>query len=264
MNRIDLLFPRLQREDKRALVAYIAAGDPNLDATVELALGLADAGVDILELGLPFSDPLADGIVNQKAAQRALEAGTTVDGVFEAVARIRLTSEMPIVFFSYFNPIFHYGLERFLNRSRQVGVDGVLVLDLPPEEAGEVWNQFPELRRISLIAPTTPPERMRRITASSSGFIYYVSREGVTGMQQSVPVSLAANVAAIKAVSPLPVCVGFGISSPEQARAVARLADGVVVGSAIVSRIEQLGRSPEMVTQVCSFVRELAHAVHQP
>ncbi|GAB4252336.1 MAG: tryptophan synthase subunit alpha [Candidatus Methylacidiphilales bacterium] len=264
MNRIDALFSRLQREHQRALVAYIAAGDPGLNATVDLALGLAEAGVDVLELGLPFSDPLADGVVNQKAAQRALEAGTTVDGVFDAVARIRAASELPIVFFSYFNPIFHYGLERFLIRSRETGVDGILVLDLPPEEADGIWNNVPELRRISLIAPTTPPERMRRITASSSGFIYYVSREGVTGMQQSVPVSLAANVAAIKAVSPLPVCVGFGISSPEQARAVARLADGVVVGSAIVSRIEQLGKSPDLVPEVCSFVRKLAEAVHQP
>ncbi|MFQ3670930.1 MAG: tryptophan synthase subunit alpha [Verrucomicrobiia bacterium] len=264
MNRIDSLFPKLRAQGQRALVAYIAAGDPSLHATVDLALGLAEAGVDILELGIPFSDPLADGIINQKAAQRALDAGTTLDGVFDAVTCIRAASPLPIVFFSYFNPIFHYGLDRFLHRSAEAGVDGILVLDLPPEEAGPAWDSVPDLRRISLIAPTTPPERMRRIADSSSGFIYYVSREGVTGMQQSVPPSLHQNVAALKALTPLPVCVGFGISTPDQARAVAQIADGVVVGSAIVSRIEQLGSSPQLVPNLCAFVRELAQATHQP
>lgn len=264
MNRIDALFSRLRDLHKKALVAYITAGDPNLPATVELALGLAEAGVDILELGIPFSDPLADGIVNQKAAQRALHAGTTTEGVFTAVRQIRQRSQLPIVFFSYFNPIFHYGLERFLSRSVEVGVDGILVLDLPPEEAGAAWSAAPELKRISLIAPTTPPERRRRIAETSSGFIYYVSREGVTGVQQTIAASLADNVASLKTLTHLPICVGFGISGPDQARTVSRLADGVVVGSAIVSRIEKLGHSPKLVPEVCAFVHDLAQAIHQP
>jgi tryptophan synthase alpha chain len=262
MNRITATFTTLKAQNRKALIAYMVAGDPSLQATHALAEGLAEAGVDLLELGIPFSDPLADGTVNQKGCQRALDSGTTLEGIFNMIAELRKTVSIPIVFFSYFNPIFHYGVERFLERSLTVGVDGILALDLPPEEADNVWARFPDIARISLVAPTTPEARMRQIAHNSSGFIYYVSREGVTGMQSTVPTHLAEKVSLLKSMTPLPVCVGFGISSPEQAKQVASLADGVVVGSAIVSRIEKLGPSPDLVREVSQWVKTMAEAIH--
>jgi len=262
MNRIKSLFSRFAAEGRKAFVAYIVAGDPDLKSTVELAEALSLSGVDLLELGIPFSDPLADGVVNQLASQRALENGATMAGIFDAVAAIRERTQIPIVFFTYYNPIFRYGLEAFLAKAREVGIDGVLILDLPPEEAGQIWNAYPDLCRISLIAPTTTDARIRHITAHSSGFIYYVSREGVTGMQQQVPANLSQRLQAIRSATQLPVCVGFGVSTPDQARQVASLAEGVVVGSAIVHKIGQHGKDPDLVPQVSAFVRELAQAVH--
>lgn len=262
MNRIDSLFSQSAPQGRKAFVAYIVAGDPDLDATVELAAALGDAGVDLLELGIPFSDPLADGVVNQLASQRALDSGTTLAGIFKAVAAIRRRTQIPIVFFTYYNPVFRYGVEAFLAESQKSGVDGLLILDLPPEEAGKAWEAYPDLRRISLIAPTTTGDRIRSIASGSSGFIYYVSREGVTGMQQQVSADLSNRMAAIRAATSLPVCVGFGVSNSEQARQVAGAAEGVVVGSAIVQKIGQYGKDPDLVPKVSAFVRELATAVH--
>ena len=233
MNRIVDCFARLKREGKKGFIVYIGAGDPNLKATRELALAFDQAGVDILELGVPFSDPLADGLVNQLAAQRGLESGTTPPKVLTTVAAIRRHSEIPILLYIYFNLIHRVGLERFIQDAAKAGVDGLLVLDLPPEESDnyEALMKTNGLRHVYLVAPTTPEDRMEFIVKRGSGFIYYVSREGVTGMQKQVASNLAQQVAKIRAHTNLPIAVGFGISTPDQARLVAQHADAVVDGS---------------------------------
>jgi tryptophan synthase alpha chain len=265
MNRIVEKFAALKRAGKKAFVVYIGAGDPNLEATRRLALAFDEAGVDILELGVPFSDPLADGLVNQLAAQRGLESGTTPPKVLETVAAIRRESQIPVVLYIYFNLIHKVGLEKFIAGAAKAGVDGLLVLDLPPEESDnyEVLMKEAGLCHIYLVAPTTPEDRMELIVRRGSGFIYYISREGVTGMQTSVASNLASQVAKIRAHTTLPVAVGFGISNPAQAASVASAADGCVVGSAIVNQIAEHGKSPELVAKAGAFVRSLADAVHQ-
>jgi len=225
---------------------------------------LEECGVDIVELGLPFSDPLADGIVNQMAAGRALEAGANTVGVMELIKRIRRVSQVPLVLFTYLNPVYACGFAKFHADAVAAGADGVLLLDLPPDEDGlnAELTAAPGLRRIRLIAPTTPPDRMRSLAADSEGFVYYISREGVTGAQQTLASNIAEQVAEIKSGGcSVPVCVGFGISTPEQARTVAQSADGVVVGSAIVRVIEQHGNSPELAARLTEFVRPLVDAV---
>lgn len=261
-NRIDSTFCRLRRENKKGLIAYICAGDPSFRATAELIPALEEAGVDLVELGVPFSDPLADGVVNQMAAQRALEAGATVKGLFEMVASVRERTGIPLVLFTYLNPLYQFGLENFHKRAMEVGVDGVLVLDLPPDETALATGHGKGLHWIRLIAPTTGPERIRLICQSGEGFIYYVSREGVTGEQNQMARGLAGRVAMIKEHTDLPVAVGFGISTPEQAAEVAGYADAVVVGSAIVRRIEAAGKDPALVENVIKFVEPIARAVH--
>jgi len=263
VNRIDQLFQNIATRNSRAFVAYLVAGDPTPSHTPGLVAALEKAGVDLVELGVPFSDPLADGVVNQLGAQRALDAGTTVGGVFRIVEQIRTTSRIPLVLFTYFNPVLHYGIDRFLDDCIRTGVDGVLLLDLPPEEAGKEWQAHPGVCRISLIAPTTPESRIQEIAAASSGFIYYVSREGVTGMQTQVSSSMEDRVALIRRHTDLPVCVGFGISNPEQARAVARAAQGVVVGSAIVDRIGTWKNEADLESRIVEFVRPMVDAAHQ-
>jgi tryptophan synthase alpha chain len=263
MNRIEKCFARLKREGKKGFIVYIGAGDPNLDATRKLALAFDKTGVDILELGVPFSDPLADGLVNQLAAQRGLESGTTPPKVLETVAAIRKQSQIPIVLYIYFNLIHRVGMEQFIQKAAKAGVDGLLVLDLPPEESDnyEMFMRKAGLCHIYLVAPTTPEKRMEFIVQRGSGFIYYISREGVTGMQEQVAVNLGQQVAKIRAYTKLPVAVGFGVSNPEQAGLVARDADAVVVGSAVVNQIAQHGKSRELVAKVSAFVKSLADAV---
>jgi tryptophan synthase alpha chain len=252
-NRIDHCFAALRARNEKAFIAYICAGDPSLARTVDLALALEKAGTDLLELGVPFSDPLADGLVNQLAAQRALEAGATVSGVLDCVRQIRTQSQIPIVLYTYLNPIFQFGLERFHEQAGQAGVDGLLILDLPPEEDQPADGPV----HVRLIAPTTPAARIAQICARAAGFIYYVSREGVTGVQTSVASSIAEQVAQIRAQTDLPIAVGFGISTAEQAGEVAKSADAIVVGSAIVKRIAELGDNPDMPGEVAAFVRPL-------
>ena len=261
-NRIDQKFADLRAAGKKALIAYIAAGDPNLDATRELAWAFEKAGVDILELGVPFSDPLADGVVNQQAATRALEAGTTVRGVLECVRAIRAQSQLPIVLYTYMNPIYRFGFEAFHRAAEEAGVDGLLILDLPPDEDAQNAElaQQTGLKRIRLIAPTTPPARIAQLTAGASGFVYYVSREGVTGERAEVADSLAERIAEIRATTALPIAVGFGISTPEHVRQVAQHADAVVVGSAIVKQIAEFGKDADLVARLSAFVRPLAAA----
>jgi tryptophan synthase alpha chain len=263
MNRIEARLAELRRAKQKAFVVYIGAGDPTLEATRQLALAFDKAGVDILELGVPFSDPLADGLVNQLAAQRGLESGTTPPKVLETVTAIRHESQKPIVLYIYFNLIHKVGMERFIADAAKAGVDGLLVLDLPPEESDnyETLMRKAGLCHIYLVAPTTPEDRTELIVKRGSGFIYYISREGVTGMQSKVASNLAEQVAKIRAHTPLPIVVGFGISNPEQAKLVAQDADGCVVGSAVVNQIAQHGKSPELVNKVSAFVKSLGDEV---
>jgi tryptophan synthase alpha chain len=263
MNRIVEKFAALKRAGKKGFVVYIGAGDPDLDATRQLALAFDKAGVDVLELGVPFSDPLADGPVNQLAAQRGLESGTTPPKLLKTIAAIRRQSQIPIVLYIYFNLIHRVGVKEFIAAAAKAGVDGLLVLDLPPEESGnyEALMKQAGLCHVYLVAPTTPEDRMELIVKRGSGFIYYISREGVTGMQTSVAANLASQVAKIRAHTDLPVVVGFGISNPAQAREVASAADGCVVGSAVVNQIARHGKSKTLVKQVGTFVKSLADAV---
>lgn len=257
-NRIDQTFARLRANGQKGFIAYIGAGDPDLPTMEKIVIALEKAGVDLFELGVPFSDPMADGTVNQEAAQRALDAGTTLRGVLDSVRRIRQTSQVALVIYTYMNPVYRYGFEQFLRDAEEAGVDGVLFLDLPPDEDfGEFAVKSP-LHRIRLIAPTTPPDRIAELTKRASGFIYYVSQEGVTGERAKLADTLSERVAAIKAASDLPVAVGFGISTPEHAAHVAQYADAVVVGSAIVKRIGEYGRDPDLIEKISDFVRPLA------
>ncbi len=263
MNRIEARFSGLKEQGKKGLVVYIGAGDPHLEATEKLALRFDDAGVDILELGIPFSDPLADGIVNQLAAQRGLASGTTPAGVLETVRRIRVKSQIPIVFFVYYNLIHRYGLEKFVADAASAGVDGLLVLDLPPEE-GDVYHSAMEqggVLPIYLIAPTTPDDRVKLIASRGAGFIYYVSREGVTGMQTQISDTIGQMTQKIRAHTDLPIAIGFGISNPEQATKVAAFGDACVVGSAIVNRIAEEGDTPELLESVGGFVQDMNKAL---
>ncbi|HSH14907.1 MAG TPA: tryptophan synthase subunit alpha [Verrucomicrobiae bacterium] len=262
MNRIVERFARLKQQNQKGFVAYIGAGDPNLEATFQLALALDHAGVDVLELGIPFSDPLADGIVNQLAAQRGLAAGTTPRGVLDTVQRLRRESSVPVVLFVYYNLIHRRGLAAFIDDAKAAGVDGLLILDLPPEESDnyEQLMAAAGLCNIYLIAPTTPEARIETIARRARGFIYYVSREGVTGMQTQISDTIADMTGKIHAHTDLPIAVGFGISNPDQARTVARTAEAVVVGSAIVNQIAEHGQSPDLVSRVEKFVDELVKA----
>ena len=263
MNRIVERFARLKREGKKGFVVYIGAGDPNLEATRQLGLAFDQAGVDVLELGVPFSDPLADGLVNQLAAQRGLESGATPPNVLETVAAIRKESQIPVVLYIYFNLIHKVGLEKFIGDAASAGVDGLLVLDLPPEESQnyEALMRKAGLCNIYLVAPTTPDDRIELIVKRGSGFIYYVSREGVTGMQQKISDTIASMTAKIRSLTDLPIAIGFGISNPEQARAVAQYAEAIVVGSAVVNQIAEFGKKSDMVSRVGKFVSTLVSAI---
>lgn len=264
-NRIDEKFSQLASQGKKAFIAYITAGDPDLETSLKIAETLAQSGVDIVEMGIPFSDPLADGMVIQLAAQRALEGGATLQKILDGIQRLRERAEVPIVLFTYYNPVYKFGLEKLISRASQVGVDGLLILDLPPEEALVAADLIKRsgMKQIALIAPTTPEERIDLICAHASGFIYYISREGVTGMQATVSDSLGERLALIRKHSALPVAVGFGVSNPEQARQVAQQADGVVVGSAIVNEIAQYGKSPDILQKVEAFVRPIAQSIQE-
>jgi tryptophan synthase alpha chain len=266
MNRIVERFDRLKKTGQKGFVVYIGAGDPNLEATRQLALAFDQAGVDVLELGVPFSDPLADGLVNQLAAQRGLESGTTPVKVLETVRAIRKDSQVSVVLYIYFNLIHRHGFKKFIEDAASAGVDGLLVLDLPPEESEnyEAMMRAAGLCVIYLVAPTTPDDRIELIVKRGTGFIYYVSREGVTGMQIKISDTIGQMTAKIRAHTQLPVAVGFGISNPEQARAVAASAEAIVVGSAVVNQIAQHGKSRDLVPKVTEFVQKLVTAIKSP
>jgi len=263
MNRIEECFTRLRGEGQKGFIVYIGAGDPSLEMTRQLAVEFEQAGVDILELGVPFSDPLADGLVNQLAAQRGLESGTTPPKLLETVAAIRKTCAIPIVLYAYFNLLHHYGLAAFIRDAAVSGVDGLLVLDLPPEESGnyESLMKAHGICVIYLVAPTTPEDRVSLIVKRGSGFIYYVSREGVTGMQSKVSETISRMTGLIHQHTTLPVAVGFGISTPEQAALVASHAEAVVVGSAVVDQIARHNQDPRLPARIRSFIEPMIQAV---
>jgi tryptophan synthase alpha chain len=241
VTRIGRKFAELHAAGRKAFVGFVTAGDPSTSRTVELASQLEQGGVDVLELGVPFSDPLADGPVIQRSSERALRHGVTLTSVLEVVRAIRKQSELPLVLFSYFNPLMRYGLERLCNDARDAGVDGALVTDLPPEEAQD-WlrgARAVDLDTVFLASPTSPDERLQRVCAASSGFVYAISRMGVTGEQRALSEDALPLVARVKGLTQTPVVLGFGLGTPEQVAEAASVADGAVVGSALVRFLEE-------------------------
>jgi tryptophan synthase alpha chain len=263
MSRIGTRFSALKTTGEKALICYLTAGDPNLEKTREIVLGLEAAGVDVVEIGVPFSDPTADGPIIQAASQRALKNGATLAGILSMIESLRKVSEVPICLFGYYNPILSYGTELFAARAKQAGVDGVLVVDLPPEEAAEL-RQFTDpqgIDFISLIAPTTSTERVRQIARQAAGFLYYISITGVTGTAKPQVEEVRKNVERIRKVTALPLAVGFGISTPKQAAEIAPYADGIVVGSAVVKMIAENSRQTDLASVVTQYAREMKEAI---
>ncbi|WP_020676954.1 tryptophan synthase subunit alpha [Geopsychrobacter electrodiphilus] len=259
MNRITQVFAQLKQADRPGLIPFITAGDPDLATSLVLVRTLVAAGADVIELGFPFSDPMADGPTIQAASERALAAGTSLAGVLSLVAEVRRESQVPIVLMGYFNPVYRYGVERFAVDAAAAGVDGLLLVDLPPEEADEV---LPALKLhgidiITLLAPTTPPERMKRLAELGSGYLYYVSMTGVTGSKKLDPEEIRQAVTEVRKLSPIPVGVGFGITTAEDAAIVGSYADAVVVGSALVKVIADHAHQPDLQQQVHRFITDL-------
>jgi tryptophan synthase alpha chain len=261
MTRIDATFARLATEGRKAFVAYVMAGDPDVETATEIVLGLPAAGVDVIELGLPFTDPMADGPTIQLAGQRALEGGMTLDATLDIIRALRAHDDAtPVVLMGYYNPIYSRGVERFLAEAREAGIDGLIIVDLPPEEDAELClpAQAAGMNFIRLATPTTDAARLPAVLSNTSGFVYYVSITGITGAGAADAAKVAPEVAAIKAATDLPVIVGFGIKTPEAARDIAAVADGCVVGSAIVERI---GRG-DAAADVLAYVASLAAGAH--
>lgn len=259
MSRIEKTFSLLKQRHETALIPFITAGDPDLETTRKLVLTLEKAGADLIELGMPFSDPSADGPTIQAASERALASGTTLEGVLTLVADIRQQSQIPLILMGYYNPIYQYGAEAFARAAAAAGVDALLLVDLPPEEAGEISEAIKEagIALITLLAPTTPEERMQRLATGAEGYIYYVSMTGVTGAQKISPADIEDAVNKLKGISQVPVAVGFGITTVDDARAVGIFADGVVVGSALVNIIAEYGHSENLLPKVEDYVMAL-------
>jgi len=258
-NRVESKFQSLKRKRKKAFIAFITAGDPSLSVTEQLVLNFEKAGVDIVELGVPFSDPLADGPTIQAASERALKKGITLAKILQTVKKIRQKSQIPITLMTYYNPIFHMGEERFMLGARQAGVDGVIVPDLPLEEAQPLIKAAKRHRiaTIFFISPTTTMDRIKTIIRASSGFIYYVSLTGVTGTREVLPSDLISKIRLAKRFSSKPVCVGFGVSTPAHVKLISRNADGVIVGSAIVKEIQKNSHQRDLVKRVSNFISRL-------
>ncbi|RMF93314.1 MAG: tryptophan synthase subunit alpha [Nitrospinota bacterium] len=264
MGRIETVFTRLRRTGKKALIPFLMAGDPDLEQTAALLLELEKRGADLIELGVPFSDPIADGPIIQRAAQRALGRGTSLTTVLDLVSQLRSKTGVPLILLTYYNPVFRYGEERFVQDALQAGVDGVIIPDLPPEEGRSLLQRTAEtdLDLVCLLAPTSPPERIALIARVSQGFIYYVSRTGITGIRERLAEDLRTMLTRIRAVTDKPVAVGFGISNPAQAQVVASFADGVIVGSALIKVIEEhLGDFPATLQKLGTSVAALRQAI---
>lgn len=266
MSRLETTFGRLRDGGQKALITYIMAGDPSLQDTERLVPELERAGADVIELGVPFSDPIADGPVIQQAADRALRGGTSLRGILAAVARLRTVTQIPIVLMAYYNTIHAFGTEDFCHDAVKSGVDGLIVPDMPPDEADPILGPARDagLNVIFLLAPTSTPARRGLVTKQSRGFLYYVSLTGITGAPLSDVAGIRENVSRIRQQSRLPIAVGFGVATPEDAARVGRVADGVIVGSAIVRQIAQHAQDPQMVERVGSFVRSLKVAMQAP
>ncbi len=262
MTRIDQKFAELKAEGKKAFVSYIMAGDPDFDTSLEIVKGLPAAGVDVIELGLPFTDPMADGPTIQLAGQRALKAGMTLERTLELAREFRKGDDItPIVLMGYYNPIYNRGVDKFLVDAKAAGIDGMIIVDLPPEEDSELCipAQAAGLNFIRLATPTTDDKRLPKVLQNTSGFLYYVSINGITGAAEADAADIGPEVARIKAKTDLPVIVGFGINTPDKAEAVAKVADGAVVGSAIISRIA----AGDSVAEVLAFVKTLSDGAHR-
>jgi len=260
MSRIENKFRQLRQVGEKAFVAFITAGYPNLRVTEKLVLGLADSGVDIIELGVPFSDPIADGPVIQEASQEALKKGLRLVEVLKLVERLRRKRlDVPIALMTYYNPVFAFGINAFVSQAVRSGVDAVIIPDLPPEEGSDLLSLSRKqgLDVVLFVAPTTTDKRIKEIAGKSGGFIYYVSLTGVTGARKELAADLTQNLKKIKRYTSRPVCVGFGISNARQVKEAYRLCDGVIVGSAIVKKIKENLGSPQLVRRVCDFVLRL-------
>ena len=259
MNRIDKKFKELKKKGKKAFIAFIMAGDPSLGITEKIIFELETQGTDIIELGVPFSDPLADGPTIQRASERALKNRINIDSVCRLVRRLRENTEIPIVFLTYYNLIYHYGLEKFVRTAKDSGVDGVIIPDLTPEESGALRGIARKrgLAVIHLVSPTSSGERIQKIVKASTGFIYYVSPTGPTGARKALAGKIFEGLGRVKKIAKQPVCVGFGISLPGQIKALSNLSDGVIVGSAIIDVIEKNIGNAALVKKVGSFVRGL-------
>ena len=266
MSRIDATFAALRQRGERALVPYFTAGDPSLPISGRLVIEAGRRGADVIEIGVPFSDPLADGPVIQRATRRALAAGATLPRVLEMVREIRADVSVPLVFLTYYNPILAFGLKAFCQTAADAGLDGVMVADLPPEEAGPLAAEAAPagLDLIHFVAPTSPPARMRKIAKASHGFIYLVSLTGVTGERTELPPDLINHVRTLRSITTKPICVGFGIATPTQSAEVGRIADGVIVGSAIVRMVEQHAGSTSLLTEVGNFIESLKAPLREP
>ena len=261
--RIEKKFADLRRKQEKALVVYLTAGDPDLETTCRLILILDKAGADILEIGVPFSDPTADGPIIQAASQRALKCGVTLSRILDMIESLRNVCDIPIVLFGYYNPIFSYGNEQFAINAKKAGVDGILVVDLPPEESRELrrYTDRAGIDFISLIAPTTDDDRIRTISHNATGFLYYISITGVTGTAKPVVENIREDVYRIRRITALPLVVGFGISSPQQAGEIASLAEGIVVGSAFVHLMEKNTGNKNLIQIASTFVRDIKNAL---
>jgi len=265
MNRIDKTFHDLKKQKKKAFVPYVTAGDPDIATTKKIVKALVRAGSDIIELGIPFSDPLADGPTIQRAVYRSLTAGCSTRKIFRMVRELRKDVDIPLVFMTYYNIVFNYGIKKFIRDAKKCGADGIIVADLPMEESGELTRvaDKKDFSVILLAAPTTPVERFRKIAERSRGFIYYVSLTGVTGARKALAKRLVRDVSILEKVTSKPICVGFGVSKPRQAKEIARAGDGVIVGSAIINVLEKnIGNKKKMVREIEAFARSLARAVH--
>ena len=258
-NRIEKKFKFLKLQKKKAFIAYITAGDPNLNVTRDLVLAFEKVGVDIVELGIPFSDPLADGPTIQAASQRALKNHVTIKKILETVKKIRRQSQIPLALMTYYNPVFHYGEARFLKDAQAAGVDGIIVPDLPVEEARDflVSAKNNQLSTVFFVAPTTTASRIPGIVRATTGFVYYVSLTGVTGARRELPPEIKNHIRAVKKLTDKPVCVGFGISNAQQIRQVGSASDGVIVGSAIIQKIQENAGKRDLVKNVSRFAASL-------
>ena len=265
MNRIDRKFSELRKLKRKALITFVTAGDFGLAATKKLVLEFERRGADLIELGVPFSDPIADGPTIQASSERALKRGTKLRDIIRTVGELRKATQMPIVLMGYYNPVLRYGLKKFVSDCVRAGVDGVIIPDLPPDEADELTavSKKADFATIFLLSPTSTPERIRLVSKSSKGFIYYVSLTGITGARANLPKELVSRVRLIKRYSGKPVCVGFGVSRPEQVRDIAKAADGIIVGSAIVKEIEKNSKKKDFIRRVGDYVQKLAEASHQ-